>query len=90
MPKECVHPELEENNKKNKKNTDGLSACRKADVDCILMANILVRGALLHFLSCSSLRGKKKKNTFKRGQGEAKETLVWKRGQTVNVQPTKD
>lgn len=31
----------------NKKITDGLSACRKADVDCILMANIF--GEVLRF-----------------------------------------
>lgn len=40
------------------KNTDGLSACRKADVDCILMANIF--GEVLHFTSSPVPQGGKK------------------------------
>lgn len=53
---------------REKKNTDGLSACLKPDVDCILMDNIF--GELLRFTFYPVPRGelKKNKNIFKRGQ----------------------
>lgn len=54
--------------------TDGLSACRKGDVDCILMASIF--GKALRFTFFTVPHGEK--NTFKRGHGEAKEKLVLK------------
>lgn len=44
------------------KNTDGLSACRKADVDCILMANIFSEVLCFTFspLPCGAEKKKKK------------------------------
>lgn len=71
------------------KNTDGLSACRKADVDCILMANIFGEVLLSTFSPVPC--GEKKKHTQKRTMRSKRETClkIW-RGQTVTVHPTKD
>lgn len=59
--------------KKTKKTTDGLSACQKADVDCILMANIL--GEVLCFTFSPVPRGKKKKTHSKEDKERQKKRL---------------
>lgn len=54
--------------KKIIKNTDGLSACRKADVDCILMADIF--GEVLRLTLSPAPRGENKKSTHRKEDNE--------------------
>lgn len=53
--------------------TDGLRACQKPDVDCILMANFSEE--VLCFAFCSVPRGELK-NAFKRGKWQAKDKFL--------------
>lgn len=71
------------------KNTDGLSACRKADADCILMANIFEEVLRITFSPVPHGGGKKKiqKRTLR---SKRKACLKIWRGQTVSVHPAKD
>lgn len=72
------------------KNTDGLSACRKADVDCILMADIFREVLRLTFSPIP--RGERVKKHIQKRTMRSKRNAclkIW-RGQTVTVHPTKE
>lgn len=65
-----------------------MSACRKADVDCILMANIF--GEVLRFTFFCVPYGEKQHTQTRTSTSKGKAHLKIWRGQTVTERPTKD